>query len=243
MPRVRYVEVSAPGPTRRSSEHDDWQTPQYIVDAIAGDILRVPAFTIDPCRGVFPVTSRNCTSFAGPHVDPHDPIGALDDGLCHCGLCQRWTPPTHYPHYYDDWVFCNPPYSDVTSWVRKAIAEADDGIRSLLLVPNSTDTAWWHEAERYRDQRIDVEGRIPFYLPSSFAAKSGNTGGSTLFIFDRDCHVKGIGTWRRPDRPKDWAPPVPKAPAETGDQTYGRLANRTVTWPNPNNEYPELVGV
>lgn len=39
-------------------------------------------------------------------------------------------------------VWCNPPYSDIKSWVEKAYNRS--GL-SVLLVPARTDTKWFHE--------------------------------------------------------------------------------------------------
>lgn len=194
--------MSAPGPSRRSSEHDDWQTPQYIVDAIATEICRVPRFMVDPCAGTNSVISRNGRELRGPCT--------ISTGYCKCGLCSTWHAPA-FPHEYDDWAFWNPPYSEALTWVEKAVSEYMDGIRSVGLLPNSTDTYWWHKAAANATQVIHVEGRIGFYLPAAESKKSGNTGGSTLFVYDFSQMVRGHGLWRRPDRPKDWMPPVLKA--------------------------------
>jgi phage N-6-adenine-methyltransferase len=71
---------------------------------------------------------------------------------------------TKLPRYYDiesngleqSWagerVWCNPPFSDLKSWVAKASREDADLI--VMLVPaNRTEQAWWHEhIEPFRDR-------------------------------------------------------------------------------------------
>lgn len=55
-------------------------------------------------------------------------------------------------------VWCNPPYSDIAPWVRKAWAEYDvtNGI-AMLLPANRTEQSWWQElVEPHRDQRDGI---------------------------------------------------------------------------------------
>ena len=45
-------------------------------------------------------------------------------------------------------VWCNPPYSDLGAWVRKAWAEWDDGhcdVIVMLLPANRTEQGWWQD--------------------------------------------------------------------------------------------------
>jgi hypothetical protein len=58
------------------------------------------------------------------------------------GLTGRWA---------TDW-FCNPPFSEIGAWVKKAWAEGKPG---LMVVPNSkAEQPWWQEQiEPYRDGR------------------------------------------------------------------------------------------
>lgn len=41
-------------------------------------------------------------------------------------------------------VFCNPPYSDIGSFVRRAFFSRELNF-SVLLIPSWTDRKWWHE--------------------------------------------------------------------------------------------------
>lgn len=60
-------------------------------------------------------------------------------------------------------VWCNPPYSAIEPWVRKAWAEVQDEcpLAVLLLPANRTEQTWWQElVEPYRDRfrsRMSVE--------------------------------------------------------------------------------------
>lgn len=73
-----------------------------------------------------------------------------------------------------DWrgerVWCNPPYSDIEPWCRKARLGSDFAV--LLLPANRTEQGWWQrEIEPYRDRhsnplRVEfLPGRLRFIRP------------------------------------------------------------------------------
>jgi phage N-6-adenine-methyltransferase len=61
------------------------------------------------------------------------------------GLAQDWAGET---------VWCNPPYSDIAPWIRKAWAEYTLTRRIVMLLPaNRTEQSWWQLlVEPYRDR-------------------------------------------------------------------------------------------
>ena len=64
-----------------------------------------------------------------------------------------------------DWhgvVWCNPPYSEVGEWVAKAYRESLRGVTSVLLLPSSTDTAWFYDWVLPFAEIRFVRGRIRF---------------------------------------------------------------------------------
>lgn len=82
-------------------------------------------------------------------------------------LTQDWT---------GDRVWCNPPYSDLKPWVRKAHSESFGGcpLIVMLLPANRTEQQWWQqwiEPERDRYDRMVMlrieflPGRLRFILP------------------------------------------------------------------------------
>jgi phage N-6-adenine-methyltransferase len=90
------------------------------------------------------------------------------------GLAQSWRSRA---------VWCNPPYSNLDAWVRKAWLEMSDAhplrpeVVVMLLPSNRTEQKWWQDhVEPYRDGRtvrcgtaLDVEflpGRPRFFRPS-----------------------------------------------------------------------------
>lgn len=65
------------------------------------------------------------------------------------GLQQDWRGHT---------VWCNPPYSDVKSWIRKCYMEGHKpNTTVVVLVFSKTDTKWW--------QNYMPEGRDSYYCP------------------------------------------------------------------------------
>lgn len=58
--------------------------------------------------------------------------------------------------------FINPPYSDIKSWVDKAIHEHNKGSEIHLLVPSRTDTKWFHKLLDYGVELEFIKGRLRF---------------------------------------------------------------------------------
>ena len=92
-------------------------------------------FTMDACA--LPETAK-CTTYYTPETD---------------GLNSPW----------HGRVWCNPPYSDIEPWIRKAEAELIGGGIELavLLVPSRTGTAWWHRYAQHHEIRW-IRGRLKF---------------------------------------------------------------------------------
>lgn len=60
-------------------------------------------------------------------------------------------------------VWCNPPYSDLGAWARKAWVEYRAGcpLIVMLLPANRTEQSWWHDhVEPFRDGRGPIETRF-----------------------------------------------------------------------------------
>jgi len=104
------------------------------------------------------------------------------------GLEQPWT---------GERVWCNPPYSDVGAWVRKAWREWTDGAELIvmLLPANRCEQGWWQEhVEPHRDRPgspLCVEflrGRMRFVRPGTVIGPKGDRPpfGCCLLIWSRD---------------------------------------------------------
>lgn len=66
-----------------------------------------------------------------------------------------------------DWggqvVFCNPPYSMISSWVEKCYREGcKDNTLVCLLIPSRTDTKYFHDYIYNRAEIRFVKGRLTF---------------------------------------------------------------------------------
>lgn len=88
-----------------------------------------------------------------------DPCSTEENHLCERyytkeqdGLSKKW----------GGAVFCNPPYSQIAKWVKKAYEEALQGTTVVLLVPARTDTRWFHEYIYNKHEIRFIKGRLHF---------------------------------------------------------------------------------
>ena len=80
-------------------------------------------------------------------------------------------------------VWCNPPYSMVGAFGAGCRDQADAmGRTVLMLAPASVGTAWWSQAFDAAAEVWFVDQRLEFAPPPGIKS-SGNTAGSTLFVF------------------------------------------------------------
>ena len=93
-------------------------------------------FTLDPCS-----TSENMKCKKYYTIE--------DDGLSKSWGGER--------------VFCNPPYSKIADWVKKAWSESvkEDTI-VVMLIPARTDTRYFHEYILHRSEIRFLKGRLKF---------------------------------------------------------------------------------
>lgn len=84
------------------------------------------------------------------------------------GVAQDWT---------GERVWCNPPFSDIAPWIRKAWESWESAPRIVMLLPaNRTEQSWWQlMVEPYRDRprsplRTEfLPGRMRFLKPGQTA--------------------------------------------------------------------------
>jgi DNA (cytosine-5)-methyltransferase 1 len=60
------------------------------------------------------------------------------------------------------WVWCNPPYSKIMSFLQKSIDEAELGVNTILLLPAITETSWFALAYKKASRIMLIEKRISF---------------------------------------------------------------------------------
>lgn len=116
-----------------SRKSDEWSTPQEFFDQLQAKLgVR---FTLDPCA-----TAENakCPKFITKEQN---------------GLTWAWK---------GEIVFCNPPYSAIRQWTKKAYEEAQTGVAVAMLVPSRTDTKWWHDYAMHAHAFMFVKGRLKF---------------------------------------------------------------------------------
>ena len=85
------------------------------------------------------------------------------------------------PWFNVNW--CNPPYSDVTPWVDKAIEQYQQGKTIVMLVPSDTSVKWFKKAYDSCNEVRFISGRISFINASTQLPVNGNNKGSVLFIW------------------------------------------------------------
>nr|WP_081330955.1 phage N-6-adenine-methyltransferase [Enterobacter kobei] len=82
------------------------------------------------------------------------------------------------------YVWLNPPYSDITPFVKKAAAESNNQIGTVMLVPADTSVGWFKEAiQTASEVRFITAGRLAFINPVTGKPVSGNSKGSILIIW------------------------------------------------------------
>ncbi|WIF61398.1 phage N-6-adenine-methyltransferase [Enterobacter cloacae] len=82
------------------------------------------------------------------------------------------------------YVWLNPPYSDITPFVKKAAAESANQIGTVMLVPSDTSVGWFKEAiQTASEVRFITAGRLAFINPVTGKPVSGNNKGSLLIIW------------------------------------------------------------
>lgn len=96
---------------------------------------RVYQFDLDVCADK---DNRKCHRYVGVEKN---------------GLVQPWAP-------YTCW--CNPPYSKPLPWVEKAVMEAANGARVVMLLPVDTSTKWFKRCFASASEIIFLQPRVRF---------------------------------------------------------------------------------
>jgi phage N-6-adenine-methyltransferase len=145
-----------------SSKKSDWETPQYLFDALNKEFN----FGLDACA-----TKENAKC----------PIYfSLEDKLD--GLELSW-------HSMTGTAWLNPPYGkDIAKWVKKAWEESTKMI-VVCLLPARTDTRWWHSYvwDRFTNRANPSVKEIRFLKGRLKFGNSKNSAPfpSAVVIFDR----------------------------------------------------------
>lgn len=63
---------------------------------------------------------------------------------------------------FNEWCWCNPPYSDIEPWVTKAAIESQKGAKVAMLLPASVGSNWWAKYVSGYAYETFLNGRIRF---------------------------------------------------------------------------------
>lgn len=119
-----------------SSNSDEWETPQKLFDELDQEF-----------HFVFDLAATSCNSKCG--------IKYLNRAIN--SLTQDWT-------IFSGYLWLNPPYSNITEWVKKAYEENLTGAKIVMLIPARTDTQYFHNWI-YKNPNVEIrflKGRLKF---------------------------------------------------------------------------------
>jgi phage N-6-adenine-methyltransferase len=79
-------------------------------------------------------------------------------------------------------VWCNPPYSHIAPFVRKAYEESKEGATVVMLIPAWTDQTWFHQYCRYAEVTF-IERRVSFIGTGSMNTRKAPYFPSMIITF------------------------------------------------------------
>jgi len=133
---------------------DSWATPQEFFNLVKKKWNP----TLDVCASE---SNHKCESYLTEEDD---------------ALTTEW-----YPRNGVAWM--NPPYSDITPWVKKAVEEAQERrVKTICLLPCDPSTKWWSICEDYAASEIILLSPRIQFVPPTGIKKSSNPKASALVI-------------------------------------------------------------
>lgn len=112
-----------------------------------------------------------------------DVAASIDNKLCFKCYTAEYSAIEHDRVWgRDNW--CNPPFSDVTPWISKAIEQMGFGRLTVMLLPADTSVKWFKLAFDNCTECHFISGRLAFINEETGKPVSGNNKGSVVFIFD-----------------------------------------------------------
>ena len=84
-----------------------------------------------------------------------------------------------------EYVWCNPPYRDITPWIELFCNNADiHGVGTIALLPADVSTKWFKLASETADEIVFITGgRLSFVRADTQEPVGGNTKGSVVVIY------------------------------------------------------------
>ncbi|MDD7426444.1 MAG: phage N-6-adenine-methyltransferase [[Actinobacillus] rossii] len=165
--------------TDKQFDKDTWQTPQYVFNWLDSRFL----FDVDGCAN-----NRNnlCFYWIGKGCD--------EDSDNSENLCVDFTSQETIEKLNDlslsicrnVRIFVNPPYSDVSPFIKQAKRLRDKGHTVVMLLNNDKSTQWYQQhIHNVANEVIDIiGGRIAFIHPVTGKEIKGNSKGQMVVVFD-----------------------------------------------------------
>lgn len=116
-----------------------------------------------------------------------DVAASKDNALCESFFTQEYNA---LDHIWGRTNWCNPPFSDVTPWIKKAIEEASHLRITVMLLPADSSVKWFKLAFDNCTECHLISGRLAFINEETGRPVSGNNKGSVVFVFDPTTPVK-----------------------------------------------------
>jgi phage N-6-adenine-methyltransferase len=91
---------------------------------------------------------------------------------------------------WGDRNWCNPPFSNATPWVKKAIEQMGKGRLTVMLLPADTSVKWFKLAFESCSECHFISGRLAFVNSATGKPVSGNNKGSVVFVFNPMSQIK-----------------------------------------------------
>jgi hypothetical protein len=107
----------------------------------------------------------------------------VSDGYRGNALIDSWVPHAGWSALQAAVGFCNPPYANLTPWLKKASEQALAGFTSVFLIPTFNGDEWARLVYIWAREIIFIEGRINFIRESDGLPLKGNGRGSMLCVF------------------------------------------------------------
>lgn len=166
------TQIDNPSARKRKSEYSvEWYTPADLLKRCLG-VIAPHGKWFDPCTSDAALAYQAAHGVPAPDMYYTANSGAAPDA-------DAWD-----EHAGGLPAFINPPYGrGIERWLEAAYAYSGD---SIVLVPNSTDVAWWQWAAARCDALVLLRGRIAFIDGSTGRPVKGNSKGSTLFLFSKN---------------------------------------------------------
>lgn len=161
--------------TTSRSEADlrqEWETPEDFMCVIRSEFK--PSLDVCATR-----LNRKCQAFIAPpgYDDPRAMASGVD------GLVDSWDVFNHCV------AWCNPGFSNILPWLKKAADESQCGVESLVLTHASHGSDWWQFGMAHATECRLLKPRVQYKAPPGIKQTSNPRDGA-LWVFRSRWHRK-----------------------------------------------------